>query len=171
MKKRITPAFVLAMLALFVALAGTATAGTAAVMITGKQIKNGSIGLADLSASAKRALKGQRGPRGYTGVQGIQGAQGTQGASGANGGFDPNKILYVTGPTVTVPAGDLVTITTPCPSGSKALSGGYVDINAGNGTVWASRTYDSGGSWTVQVENFNGTIDDSATGYAICAAR
>jgi hypothetical protein len=164
MKKRITPAFVLAMLALFVALAGTATAGTAAVLITGKQIKNGSIGLADLSSPAKRALKGQRGPRGYTGVQGIQGAP------GANGGFDPNKILYVTGPTVTVPAGSLTTITTPCPSGSKALSGGYVDINAGNGTVWGSRTYDSGGSWTVQVENFNGTIDDSATGYAICAA-
>ena len=169
MKKRITPAFVLAMLALFVALAGTATAGTA-VLITGKQIKNGSIGLADISASAKRALKGQRGPRGYTGM-GTQGVQGAQGAPGANGGFDPNKILYVTGPTVTVPAGDLATITTPCPSGSKALSGGYVDINAGNGTVWGSRTYDSGGSWTVHVENFNGTLDDSATGYAICAAR
>jgi hypothetical protein len=58
-------------IAAIVAALVSATAATAASgLITGAQIKNGSIGLVDLSANAKRALKGQRGPAGPPGATG-----------------------------------------------------------------------------------------------------
>jgi hypothetical protein len=86
---RFTPATVIASIALFVALAGSAAAGTA--LITGAQIKNGSIGLADLSATAKSSLRGQQGPAGPAGAggafgpQGVAGPQGIQGPQGERG--------------------------------------------------------------------------------------
>ena len=46
---------------------GTATA---AKLVTGQQIKNGTIGTADLSGSAKRALRGNAGPQGPAGPAG-----------------------------------------------------------------------------------------------------
>ena len=83
--RRLSPVTtVIACIALFVALTGTATAG-AVVLITGKQIKNGSIGLVDLSADTKSALKGNRGPAGRAGLPGPAGPQGSQGAKGDPG--------------------------------------------------------------------------------------
>lgn len=102
----------------------TATAGTMA-LITGAQIKNGSVGLVDLSAGAKRSLRGQRGPRGAQGAPGATGAPGAPGASGAPGGFDPGKLQYVTGATVTVAPGQTGGAQANCPSGSAAVSGGF----------------------------------------------
>jgi hypothetical protein len=59
---RFTPSMVIASIALLVALAGSAAAGTA--LITGAQIKNGSIGLADLSATAKSRSAASKAPLG-----------------------------------------------------------------------------------------------------------
>jgi Collagen triple helix repeat (20 copies) len=96
MKKRDNKARVLALIALFAALTGTATAGVVAV-VGSKQIANHSIRLVDMHPSAVKALKGQRGPRGEqgrpgqnglngaAGPQGEQGPQGTQGVPGAAG--------------------------------------------------------------------------------------
>ena len=56
--RRFTPAMIVAMIALAVALSGTAVAGTAK-LITGSQIANGTIKLADIHSSAKTALKGR----------------------------------------------------------------------------------------------------------------
>lgn len=82
--KRFTPALIVAMIALAVALSGTAVAGTAK-LITGSQIANGTIKLADIHPAAKAALKGDRGAQGAAGVQGAQGPAGPQGATGAKG--------------------------------------------------------------------------------------
>ena len=79
--RRFTPALIVAMIALAVALSGTAVAGTAK-LITGSQIANGTITLADLHSSAKTALKGQRGA---TGAQGCRRRQGCPGAGRAAG--------------------------------------------------------------------------------------
>jgi len=79
--RRFTPAMIVAMIALAVALSGTAVAGTTK-LLTGSQIKNGSIKLADLHSSVKTTLKGQKGA---TGAQGPEGAQGPHGAAGAKG--------------------------------------------------------------------------------------
>ncbi len=75
--RRFTPAMIVAMIALAVALSGTAVAGTTK-LITGSQIANGTIKLADIHSSLKTALKGQRGA---TGAQGLVGAQGPRGRS------------------------------------------------------------------------------------------
>ena len=82
--RRFTPALIVAMIALAVALSGTAIAGTTK-LITGSQIKNGTIKLADINSSAKMALKGQAGAVGAQGPQGAQGSQGPAGPQGAPG--------------------------------------------------------------------------------------
>ena len=85
--KRFTPAMIVAMIALAVALSGTAVAGTAK-LITGSQIAKGTIKLANIHPSAETALKGKTGatgPQGRVGIQGAQGPIGPQGVTGAKG--------------------------------------------------------------------------------------
>lgn len=88
----------IALLALFLALGGPAaasdTARSAVRLITGKQIKDGSIGTKDLSKAARTKLKGQQGPAGATGAQGVPGPQGPQGTQGVPG--DPATVNGVT---------------------------------------------------------------------------
>ena len=84
---RQSPAMVVAMLALFVALTGTAVATTSA-LITGAQIKNNSITGADIKNKSLTAkdIKGQlRGPRGVAGPLGPVGPQGPKGDKGDTG--------------------------------------------------------------------------------------
>jgi hypothetical protein len=74
--------------AAIVAVLISATSATAAFVVTSANIKNGTIQTADISASAKRALKGNRGllgPQGATGATGATGAPGLQGERGAQG--------------------------------------------------------------------------------------
>jgi hypothetical protein len=81
---------VVALLALFAALSGTAVATTSA-LITGRQIKNSSITGVDIKnksltpADFRGSLRGPRGLRGLTGVQGAPGPQGVQGVAGSPG--------------------------------------------------------------------------------------
>ena len=82
--RRFSPAMIVAMIALAVALSGTAVAGTTK-LITGSQIANGTIRLADMHSSVKTALKGQIGAAGAQGLVGAQGAQGLVGPQGATG--------------------------------------------------------------------------------------
>jgi hypothetical protein len=89
---RQSPALVVAMLALFVALTGTAVATTSA-LITGKQIKNSSITGADVknkSLTAKDFKGSVRGARGPVGPSGPAGAQGPAGPQGPQGGTGPS---------------------------------------------------------------------------------
>lgn len=148
-------------IAAIVAALVSATAATAASgLITGSQIKNGSIGLVDLSANAKRALKGQRGPRGPAGLTGVQGIQGVA------GGFDPAKVSYVTGPTHTFAPGEIEFVQATCPVGTKLLGGGYF---ASIMHVGANKTYGDGRTWSVLIDNDTGIYVD-ANAHAICAA-
>jgi hypothetical protein len=82
-----------AMLALFVALTGTAVATTSALVhgqedkersITGQDIKNKSVTATDIKGRLRGAT-GSRGPQGPAGPQGPQGPQGAQGIQGAAG--------------------------------------------------------------------------------------
>lgn len=91
---RQSPAMVIAMLALFVALTGTAVATTSA-LITGRQIKNSSITGADVKNKSltPKDFKGSvRGARGPTGPQGAQGPQGLKGDKGDPGTPNPNAV-------------------------------------------------------------------------------
>ncbi len=81
-------------LGLLIATAGTATA---AKLITGSQIKDGSIGTRDLAKSVRSQLSragsagsaGPQGPAGATGVAGVQGPQGEPGPQGDPGPEGP----------------------------------------------------------------------------------
>ena len=84
---RVSPAMVVAMLALFVALTGTTVAASSA-LITGRQIQNGSITGADVKnrSLTPRDFRGSvRGPRGLRGLPGATGAAGAAGAKGDKG--------------------------------------------------------------------------------------
>jgi hypothetical protein len=170
MRKRLTPAMVVALIALFVALTSTATA---TVLITGKQIKDGSIQLRDLSPKAKLALKGQRGPRGYTGLPGTAGPAGPAGATGAAGpagGFDPSKLMHVTGNAIAVAPESFGTATATCPSGLSVISGGFHVSAADLAEVDGSHVME-GNSWQVLVYNWDVDFPAEVVPYAVCAAK
>lgn len=82
MLSRISSHVVVAVLA--VAVGAAATAG-AARLITGKQIKDGSIEIKDLSTKARASLRGATGPAGPAGPKGETGAKGDTGPSGTSG--------------------------------------------------------------------------------------
>jgi len=110
---RLRTSILIASLALFVGLAGTATAGALisgakvkdgsltgkdvkGSSLTGKHIKNGSLTPEDLSTSARATLKGPSGAPGAAGPQGPQGPQGVpgeQGAPGAQGAQGPHGVV------------------------------------------------------------------------------
>lgn len=129
---RPSPALVIAMIALFVALSGTAVA-TTSVLITGKQVKNGSITGLDVKNKSltavdfKGALRGAPGPAGPGGAQGPQGLQGPQGAQGIQGiqGV-PGVVGAVTVERTDVALADNTTqaVEASCPAGHKAIGGG-----------------------------------------------
>jgi hypothetical protein len=82
-------AMVVALLALLLAMSGSAVAAS---LITSKQIKDGTIQTKDISKKARRALAakastvpGPQGPKGDTGAAGANGANGADGAAGAPG--------------------------------------------------------------------------------------
>jgi len=100
---------VIASLALFVALGGSATAATLITgakvkngtitakdvknsTLTGSKVKNGSLSASDLSKSAQGSLKGAKGDKGSTGPQGAAGATGTTGAQGPRGIVSPRVV-------------------------------------------------------------------------------
>src|SRR5262245_26225710 len=82
-----SPAMVVALLALFVALSGTALA-TSAALITGADVKNSSLtglDVKDKSLTPKDFRGSVRGPRGLPGTPGSPGAKGDPGVPGAAG--------------------------------------------------------------------------------------
>ena len=154
-----------------VALGVGATSATAGSLITSAKIKNGTIKLADMSAGAKRALKGATGPQGVSGAQGASGAQGVQGVRGPAGGFDPAKVRYVEGPGVTVLPGETGNSVAGCPAGTKVVGGGHLFGYANGGiTVEMSAPLTTGTGWFAGFSN-GGSVEGEVTAYAICAAK
>ena len=146
-----------ALIAAVVAAVVAAASGTAAtIVVTSKQIKNGTIQTVDISANAKRTLKGNRGPRGFQGVQGVQGTVGPAGAQGPQG----IQSLTAVSNTVSVLSGAFGQVTATCPSGQRPVSGGFVfaGITIGSSAV--------GPGWFVMGHNdLAGTQDLKAIAY------
>jgi hypothetical protein len=114
-----------ALIAAIVAAVVAAASGTAATLVvTSKTIKNGTIQTVDISAKAKRALKGNRGLRGRQGPAGAQGAPGAAGAAGAPGPPGVQGLSLVTN-TVSVLPATFGSVTADCPSGQRSVSGGF----------------------------------------------
>ncbi|WP_210651056.1 hypothetical protein [Nocardioides sp. SYSU D00065] len=125
-----------------IALVLSAGAGaTASMLITGKQIKDGtitsrdvknrSLKVKDLSTAAAAKLKGSTGPAGPAGPRGATGPAGPAGAAGAQGlpgiqglaGLPGLSGLEVVRRTVPIPAlSGTGTVAAACAEGKKALS-------------------------------------------------
>jgi hypothetical protein len=134
--------------------------------ITATQIKLHSIHKADLASDAL-PKPGARGPQGPVGPQGNDGPQGPAGVDGTAGGFDPNKIQYVTGPSVVIPAGGTgIQLTATCPPGTKVISGGYF-IDTGL-TYWSVEDV-TATAWIATIDNQGGP-DGEGNAYAVCAS-
>src|SRR6266511_2619830 len=95
--RRPSPAMLISLLALFVALGGTSYAVSKLPRnsVGSAQVINGSLQKADLSRKAVAALKGNRGP---AGPQGQPGSAGPAGAAGATGATGPAGAAGATGP-------------------------------------------------------------------------
>jgi hypothetical protein len=137
------PATIIAAVALFVALGGSAAA-YATGLISGSQIKNHSIPAKKLTRSAMRSLRGKRGPRGPVGPTG------PQGPGGKIVTYDATAIATPKTTTLGTFLGD--TIGASC----KSLSGDAIL------TVYVQT---SDGSWNVDyswIANNNGTVTSNA---------
>lgn len=88
-RDQLSPALVISLAALFVALSGSAYAVSQLPKnsVGSPQIKNGSVRTVDLGRDVKRKLNkaGVRGPRGFAGESGATGPRGLNGATGATG--------------------------------------------------------------------------------------
>jgi hypothetical protein len=160
------PATVIALLALFVALGGSALAASA--LIDGHSIKNRSIPAKKLTRSAVVTLHGLRGPRGFTGPQGFQGAQGIQGAQGLQGPPGVQSVTRVRHDQ-SVDPGAVTLVYAFCPAGTIGLSGGY--SHAGPlSNVFIDADAGGGFGWVIGFDNFNSPDAVVVSVFAYCAA-
>lgn len=153
MQKR-TVGLVAASIAALVLLGGTAA--DAGGLITGKDVKDGSLTVKDFKASERAKL---RGPAGPTGPAGLPGAVGPAGAPGV---VTPT---IVQSPESTIPAGEIGTVIAFCPAGKKVSGGGYA---ASIAIAAANIPNNLGNAWGAVINNSDNVIPIQASAYAIC---
>ena len=178
---------------ILLASAGTATA---AKLITGKQIKDGTITEKDLSKAvrAQLAQAGAAGPKGDAGVAGAPGPQGEAGPKGATGSKGATGPVGLSGVEIKVmqkpvAASASAAGTVPCPEGMVVLGGGVTVAGGGAGPCSVQRNapsnvgFDDDGKpvsyfspvdgkpangWEFQAVNQSG-FPRTVLGYAVCA--
>jgi hypothetical protein len=148
---------ILGLVAIFIALGGTAFAA----QVAGNHGK------------AQVAKKVKKGPRGPAGPQGIPGTQGIQGVPGANGA---TNVTTRTAP-LSVPSTNIASATANCNTGEHATGGG-VTRDSGNATntfvvddmpdTITAGSHPTG--WTVSIFNSNASSAQTYTVFAVCAA-
>lgn len=164
--RRPSPTAVIASLALFFALGGTAAAASHYLITSASQIK----------PSVLSKLKGKPGQQGATGPAGPQGATGPQGPAGSQGPAGPttlSAITTVTGPTVEVENSKVKGASAECPAGEHAVSGGGDGVISGladsemetSHTSWFIIVYDTSGI-TLKI---HATVECAAAGQAVAA--
>ena len=161
LRSKLTYANVMATLAMFFVLGGGAYAATALPKnsVGSKELKPGSITLAKLSASAKKALKG---------AQGAPGPQGAAGAPGAPGAPGATRVivrsgLFATGRSVA-----------SCLPGEVATGGGgFVDPGTPTAWIWNTTPVQINGqvptAWEAEAESKDGA-PVAVQAYVVCAA-
>jgi hypothetical protein len=124
--KRPSPALVVASLALLVALTGTSFAAVTLAKnsvgsvqlrqgaVTSPKVKDGSLGVVDLSLTARRTLKGNSGPAGPKGDKGDKGDPGPVGVGG----------LETVGASSVFDSAPEKSLTVSCPPGKRLVGGG-----------------------------------------------
>jgi hypothetical protein len=176
---RPTPALVVALVALLLALSGSATAALVTTgssikdgTITGKDVKNRTLGSKELSKKAISSLTGERGPQGPAGPRGADGLQGPAGPAG------PVKLVHKQGTNSQIAPGATAGFAVGCPESASNVVGGGYDVGPGTPDVRVLRSEPADGgdpdgipddNWDVMVHNA-GATPLTLTTYAICTA-
>jgi hypothetical protein len=170
----------LGMLALFVALSGTAYAATLPRNSVGPaQLKRNAVTSAKVkprSLLASDFRRGQlpAGPEGPPGARGAEGATGARGAEGARGPQGPQGPAGAT--NVTIRAGQQASgeATVTCAPGEVAVGGGGISSAGTLSFLTLSGPTPLGGGmptgWAVSLQQPNGDPDPFARAFAVCAA-
>ena len=190
---RLSPALVISLIALFVALGGTTYAATGLPKnsVGTAQIKNGAITKTKIAKGTVSALHGQQGPAGPEGDQGVQGIQGlagptgdqgiqglqgppgpkgdqgiqgVQGAPGVQGDPGPAAIAYLTSPLTEVDPDSTATASATCPSGMVVTGCGVRFVGSGVGLSVESSDWEESTAPTPSV--WVGVVDNTASGAA-----
>jgi hypothetical protein len=157
-RHRPSPTTVLAAVALFLALGGTAAAAGHYLITSTRQIKPSVL-------KALHGASGPRGPAGASGPAGTPGAPGPQGPRGEAGPSTLSSLAIVRAPDVKVAAGKEATSVATCPAGSHAVSGGeYSGFAIRNGSEMSADHQ----SWIVLVTNLSG-VETNLEAIAYCA--
>ena len=169
MKRYLRPGYVLGVIALVVAMSGSAVAAskiTSAQIkdgtITTKDIKNDTLTMSDISARLFDQLSGAQGPAGPAGPSGPAGPAGPAGPSAVAG------ITVVRGPQVLFGPTDVVKAATAfCPAGQRVVSGGGASITDEELAV-SEATSDRSGWFVIGVDEFDGG-GEYVQAQALCA--
>jgi hypothetical protein len=158
---------IVASIALFFSLAGSAIAATHYLITSTEQIK----------PSVLKELRGKTGPRGPQGEPGVQGTAGANGSPGAAGtSFTTSDVTIVDGTSVGIVSPGNYVLTATCPSGDVVLGGGFNNQSAYQGSVPGADIFvDSSGpsgasTWAVDLENTSGTGTPPMYADAICGS-
>jgi len=187
---RPSPAMMVAVLALFVALTGSGTAATliathrdagstrATYRVAMTKALHGTQALPQARAAIQRVLAhaakatpGPRGPRGFRGPRGRTGPQGPRGPAGPAGPTGIATITAVDGPTVAQCASgggacQVAQSDAVCPAGLRVVGGGFASATIDNITLFAAST--SSTTYSVVAENLY-TAGNSIKAQALCA--
>jgi hypothetical protein len=183
-----------AYLALFAALGGSAYAAVTVTgsnikdgTVTGKDVKNRSLGTSKLSPSAVSSLTGKpgpagpqgpagpAGPQGERGPQGLPGPKGDKGDQGPIGVPGPSGVSgweYRVSPGVRIPAGGQPRVVRAhCPDGKKALGGGVAHSPEGNAfaRIIATAPYGAATGWEVVLLSAHSKVKFTSYAWVICA--
>ena len=193
--RRASPALVVSIIALSVALGGTSYAaivipansvGTKQIKknaVTSAKVKDGSLLLADFGAGQLPAgatgATGAAGATGTTGATGATGPKGEKGDPGTNGTNGATTVAVRQSPSTPVAASAIVSATAQCLPGERATGGGYDVSGLGEFATFALDSHPTDtaalpNGWTVKVNNtsaFAGNPQSSAVvAKVICAA-
>ena len=176
-----SPAMLVALLALFVALGGTsyAVVTLSKNSVKSKHIAKGAVKRADIAKGAVNSAKVANGsllgadfaagqlPAGPKGDKGDKGDRGETGAVGISN----HEVVLLGG--IVQPTETSKDFTLPCPAGKKVLGGGVATFNK-NIQVMASTPVDNGTTWAVTVEpddgaTFGGSGGSSVNIRIVCA--
>jgi hypothetical protein len=172
-----SPALVVALIALFVALGGTSYAainlprnsvGTA-------QIKNRAVTQMKISKKTLATLRGRRGATGRQGPAGATGSAGPTGVQGIQGPPGPVNLTYVTVQDTAL-RGMSETADATCPAGMVVTGGGVFPVTPVGGNQvsvgesdWATSTASAPpDTWEGTLDNFSTTTDVTFLVDAIC---
>jgi hypothetical protein len=185
MRSRLTYANVMATVAVFVALGGVSWAAVRVTgrqvvngSLTGKDVRNGTLGRPDLGFRVKDGgigPQGPTGPRGLPGTAAAKGDPGPQGPPGQTGATGTFSTANVTIRTLEASGTGSALDQANCQPGETAISGGVVGAQAGDpASASTTRPVDQNGDDRPDAWLGGSIADDAgatvaATVYVVCA--